>query len=253
MFDVVILTDHRYVNPKPTNQFLIELLLEDQLLLTALERIGLKTARVAWDDPNFDWKTTKSAIFRSTWNYIDHFAKFMNWLNSVSTNTQLINSANTIKWNSDKHYLIELKDKGIHIAPTLYLETNQPQRLIKLHRETNWEKTILKPVISGGGKHTYKITPETIEAIDRKFKSLNKVEAYMLQPFQTNIVKRGEISLMMINGQFTHAVLKKAKAGDFRVQSDFGGSVQMYSPTEKEIAFAEKTLAVLKEIPIYAR
>ena len=29
----------------------------------------------------------------------------------------------------------------------------------------------------------------------------------------------------MINGQFTHAVLKKAKPGDFRVQDDFGGTV----------------------------
>ncbi len=253
MLDVVLLTDHRFVNPEPNEQFLIDLLLEDQLLMNALEQIGLKTARVAWDDPKFDWKTTKCAIFRSTWNYIDHFKKFTNWLNYVSTKTQLINSAKTIKWNSDKHYLIELKEKGIHIAPTLFLEINQPQNLAKLHQETNWENTILKPVISASGKNTYKITTENIEYLDRKFKFLNKEEAYMLQPFQTNIVKRGEISIMMINGQFTHAVLKIAKAGDFRVQSNFGGSVQIYHPSQTEILFATSTLDALEVIPIYAR
>ena len=29
-----------------------------------------------------------------------------------------------------------------------------------------------------------------------------------------------------MNGIYTHAVLKKAKSGDFRVQDDFGGSVE---------------------------
>ena len=38
MFDVVILTDHRYVNPKKTDWYIDQVLLEDQLLQTALEK-----------------------------------------------------------------------------------------------------------------------------------------------------------------------------------------------------------------------
>jgi len=75
----------------------------------------------------------------------------------------------------------------------------------------------------------------------------------ILQPFQHNIVSKGEISFVIINGEFTHAVLKNAKKGDFRVQDDFGGTVQQYTPTEKEISFAEKTVKACKELPIYAR
>ena len=59
--------------------------------------------------------------------------------------------------------------------------------------------------------------------------------------------------MMIINGTFTHAVLKIAKKGDFRVQDDFGGSVHEYNPTKTEIAFAENAVKACHELPIYAR
>ena len=59
--------------------------------------------------------------------------------------------------------------------------------------------------------------------------------------------------MMVINGKFTHAVLKIAKQGDFRVQDDYGGSVYEYKPTEDDIVFAENTVKTCLELPIYAR
>ena len=56
MFDVVILTDNRYVNPTTTNWYIDQVLLEDQLLQTALEDKGLKVCKKDWADSNFDWK-----------------------------------------------------------------------------------------------------------------------------------------------------------------------------------------------------
>ena len=53
--------------------------------------------------------------------------------------------------------------------------------------------------------------------------------------------------------EILHAVLKQAKPGDFRVQDDFGGSVQIYNPTKEEIQFAENAVKSCPELPIYAR
>jgi len=75
----------------------------------------------------------------------------------------------------------------------------------------------------------------------------------MLQPFQHAIVKKGELSLIVIDGEFTHAVLKIAKKGDFRVQDDFGGTVHTYTPTKTEIEFAEQAVNACKSKPVYAR
>lgn len=47
----------------------------------------------------------------------------------------------------------------------------------------------------------------------------------MLQEFQTNIVKNGEISMMVFDGNYIHTALKIAKLSDFRVQDDYGGSI----------------------------
>ena len=57
----------------------------------------------------------------------------------------------------------------------------------------------------------------------------------------------------MIGGVYTHAVLKRAKQGDFRVQDDYGGSVVAYPPKADEIKFANQILEALPFKPIYAR
>ena len=58
---------------------------------------------------------------------------------------------------------------------------------------------------------------------------------------------------MVFGGKFSHAILKKAKKGDFRVQDDFGGTVHDYNASEEDILFVEKVVAICKPMPLYAR
>ena len=62
MYDIVILTDHRYVNPKKTDWYTDQVLLEDQLLQTALENKGLKVIKKDWADPEFDTNDANAMI-----------------------------------------------------------------------------------------------------------------------------------------------------------------------------------------------
>ena len=75
----------------------------------------------------------------------------------------------------------------------------------------------------------------------------------LFQEFLNSITAKGEISLIVIGGKFTHAVKKIAKKGDFRVQDDHGGKVEEYNPTIEEISFAENCLKTSPFTPIYAR
>jgi glutathione synthase/RimK-type ligase-like ATP-grasp enzyme len=252
-YDCVILTDQRYLNDSKTNAYKHNVYIEDRLVYHALEELGLKTLRLAWDDMFFDWSTTKSVLFRTTWDYFDRYDEFSKWLETVSKQTMLLNSEAIIKWNIDKHYLLDLQHKGIHIAESHFIEQHAKVTLAQLHDILNWKDTVLKPCISGAARHTYKLNLENLEKHETLFQELITKETMMLQPFQHNIVDKGEISMMVFNGQFTHALLKKAKAGDFRVQDDFGGSVHDYTPTEDEIEFAEACIKACIELPIYAR
>jgi glutathione synthase/RimK-type ligase-like ATP-grasp enzyme len=60
----------------------------------------------------------------------------------------------------------------------------------------------------------------------------------MVQKFMDGIVKEGEWSVIFFGGQYSHAVLKIAKAGDFRVQSDFGGTDRAADPPARALQSA---------------
>ncbi|SHG27897.1 ATP-grasp domain-containing protein [Flagellimonas flava] len=258
-FDVVILSAPGYLCAKEGNPLLTNVVLEDQLVMDALTEKGLKVTRKSWDETNFDWSSTKFALFRSTWDYIHRAEEFSLWLEKVSQKTQLINSKELISWNFDKHYLQELSSLGISIPKTIFIEKDSKITLEEIYFDAiknhgfAYNTLVLKPCVSGGARHTYKIEVKDIPSFEKTFQELIVGEAMMVQEFQQNIIDKGEISMMVFNGEFTHAVLKVAKQGDFRVQDDFGGTVKEYLPSHEEIQFAEKTVNAAPEMPMYAR
>jgi glutathione synthase/RimK-type ligase-like ATP-grasp enzyme len=258
-FDVVVLTDHRYVAPEKKTPYIENVLQEDRLVLEALQSQGLKAGRKAWDDPDFDWSTTKYALFRTTWDYFDRYAEFSNWLDMASQQTKFINPKKLIYWNIDKHYLKDLLIAGVNIPRTVFIEQGATPTLaetIKISKSEHGFTSsgyILKPCVSGAARHTYKIDDSKVGDHEAIFKQLVSEEAMMLQEFQHHIVSEGEISMMVFNGEFTHAVLKIAKPGDFRVQDDFGGTVHPYSPSAEQIEFAKSVVHAAPELPVYAR
>lgn len=252
-FDVVILTDARYTENSDTDIYIQNVNLEDNLVKQSLEKIGLNVTRKSWDDVHFNWSSTSYVLFRSTWDYFDRFEEFSNWLTTTSKQTKLLNSEFLIHWNIDKHYLLDLQKKGVHICETYFVEQGDTRSLGEIVTTLNYSNFVIKPCVSGGARETYKISIEQVSHYEKRFANLISNEAMMIQPFQKNIVDKGEISLMVMNGKFTHAILKIAKPGDFRVQDDFGGSVHDYKPTKEEIEFAENTVKSCPELPIYAR
>ncbi len=254
-YDVALLTDRRYENPSPENVdwYVGHILEEDELVRAGLERRGLSSVRVDWARGDFDWKSVRSAVFRTTWDYFQRFEEFSGWLDRVTLDTRLINSVELVRWNLDKHYLADLAGRGIRTVPTHYLEVGEPAPVRELLARAGWEHAVLKPTVSGAARHTYRIDRENAAAHDDLLAGLLEVEAMMLQPFQNEIVASGELTLVVIGGRCTHAVRKVAKQGDFRVQDDHGGTVHPHEPTREEMLFAERAAAACRPVPVYGR
>ena len=53
----------------------------------------------------------------------------------------------------------------------------------------------------------------------------------LIQAFVPEVESRGELSLVYVDGGFSHAVRKRPAGGDFRVQRDFGGTVEAVAPS----------------------
>ena len=253
MIDIVIVTQREYLEPKVNDQYHRNILIEDKLLMDAIEKHGLSTKRVSWDDQQFDWSTTKMAVIRATWDYFHRIDEYRDWLNVVKNQTNLINPYSTLTWNLDKRYLKDLFEKGINIPETRFIEQGDLRSLSSICEITQWEKWVLKPAISGAARHTYLFDKETILDHDEIFRKLIDKEAMLLQRFQPSVMEMGEWTLVIINGQYTHAVLKKARPGDFRVQDDFGGTVHDHEASQEEIDFAEKVMSTVNPVPAYGR
>lgn len=252
-YDIILLTESRLENPIIGDAYTDNVLLEADILTEALVKKGLKVGRFDWARDDVDWSQSRFLLFRTTWDYHEKWDQFSAWLESTKNKSQFINPINTIRWNLDKRYLLELAEKGVNIAKTQLFEIGEKASLKDSFNAFAKEEIVIKPLISAGGRHTYRIDKSNIDKYEELFLELLKKEAMLMQEFQRNVVTSGEISLMFFGGRYTHSVLKLAKKGEFRVQDDFGGSVHDHVASEEEISFAKHAIAQVEPIPIYGR
>jgi glutathione synthase/RimK-type ligase-like ATP-grasp enzyme len=251
---VALVTEDRYERPTAGHWWYTDNILdEDRLVAEALAVRGIESQRVSWSRADVDWSSYDAALLRTTWDYFDRFEEFSRWLEHVVACTRLINPPDLVRWNVDKHYLRDLQTRGIHVVPTVFIERGSSLTLAELQRTHDWPEVVLKPAVSGAARHTYRIDPSTVAAHEVVLAERLREEAMLLQPFQRAILEHGEMTLVVIDGRVTHALRKRAKPGDFRVQDDHGGTVHSHAATREEVMFAERAIAACEPAPIYGR
>lgn len=236
-----------------THHDLSDLTPDDRLLEAAL----VESARVdvvPWDAPDALHRLAdvEMAVIRSTWNYTDVLSAFLAFLEELhQTDTVLLNPASVVRWNCDKHYLGELERLGIAGLPTVYLARGSHVDLADLMRDRNWDDVVIKPTVSATARGLFRVNGGRLSADagtvnDALTEALNRTDL-MVQPLAPEIVDQGEWSLMFFDGHYSHAVRKRAVAGDIRVQSNFGGTVHSQTPPQALVTDAEQILETVHE------
>jgi glutathione synthase/RimK-type ligase-like ATP-grasp enzyme len=227
---------------------------EDALLSKLLEELGISHELLAWSDPDVDWSCFTHILIKSTWDYFDYYPEFLAWLNQLEAlGTSVLNPVGTLRWNSSKNYLLELKAKGYPCVAGQILPKGTATTLEALHDALGFETLVIKPLVSGGAKNTLKITRGAGKELEDKIASLLQEEDFLVQPYISEIVAVGEYSLIFFNGVFSHAVLKSPAVDDFRVQHYYGGTIQEIMPDSKMLASAQALVASFAKDSLYAR
>jgi hypothetical protein len=227
---------------------------DDLSVVDLLRAKGVEVQPLPWDVHYHDWNSFDLVVIRSCWNYHLDPEKFVHWLDQMeSQKVKLYNSVKTVRWNLHKGYLQELEQKGIPLPETIWLKKGTEADLAKLMDEKNWEKAVVKPAISATAYNTF--SASRAEASQHQKKLIEQLlQADMLvQKFMPEVQQEGEWSLIFFDKKFSHAVIKRPKAKDFRVQNDFGGTAELASPPLFALEQAEKTLALIKEQLLYTR
>lgn len=253
MLKITVLTCTKYVHPDLSKPYEANIQLEYDLLKAALEEKGVVVERTNWDNKNYDFTKTDAVVFRTIWDYFERYTEFSTWVKQISKVTTVINPLSLVEWNIDKHYLIDLQKKSLPIVETVFVDKGNFKSLNSICTTKGWGNIVIKPAVSGAAFLTYKIKESEILTNENLFKKLVAERDMLVQQFQETIISKGEASLMVFNGKYTHAILKCVKEGDFRVQDDFGGTVHPYTPTQTEILLAEQTFAICNPTPAYGR
>jgi glutathione synthase/RimK-type ligase-like ATP-grasp enzyme len=253
--DVALLTDARYEQPAPSQvtPYVRNILDEDALVLDALARRGLEAVRVDWARPGFDWSSVRAAVFRTTWDYFVRPVEFSRWLDEAALRTQLVNVPELVRWNLDKRYLLDLGRSGVAVPPTEVLAPGEPGALERALDRLGGDEIVVKPTVSGAARHTHRLTRAQAAAPPGWLTELLAAETMLAQPFLPRVLHEGEVTLVVIEGRITHAVRKRARPGDFRVQDDHGGTVHPHEPERDEIELAVRAVDACGQVPAYAR
>ncbi|RYE53957.1 MAG: hypothetical protein EOP48_13305 [Sphingobacteriales bacterium] len=227
---------------------------EESILLEFLKSKGMQIERVVWNDSNVNWEDYDLAILKSPWDYFELITDFYNWLDKLKKiDLRLLNPVDIVKWNADKHYLKDISNSKLAVIPTIYLKNGDNIALDTIFEQFGTNALIVKPCVSGGSFHTFKVNKENQEeSIDRINNLLHEMDL-MVQPFLKEIETTGEWSLLFFNGEFSHGLVKRAKSGDFRVQHYLGGSIYPQKPANILLRTAKQYVDQFAKGCLYAR
>ena len=230
-----------------------ELTEDDRPLLGELWQRGIKAEPAVWDDPRVDWRVYNAVLIRSAWDYHLKIASFRAWLSRLDTlGVESWNPTEVVRANIDKSYLKKLETAGVSVVPTLWVPQGAGVNLENALAERGWAQAVVKPAVSAGAYRTAKVRRGDAGAQAVLDEVLVHSDA-MVQPYMAEIAAEGEWSFVFLGGEFSHAVLKTPREGDFRVQVEHGGRA-VGRPAPSELLTQAREAAIVAPGPwVYAR
>ncbi|WP_099332582.1 glutathione synthetase [Actinomyces minihominis] len=220
-------------------------------LLDALAERGMDPQIKVWTDPDVDWEAAGMVVVRSVVDYARDRKKFLAWARTVP---RLLNSADVLTWNSDKHYLQELASRGLPTIQTTWIQASKNYEKRQVHaRFPAFGDFVVKPTVSSGvrdiGRYSTLDLSQRQAAIGQAMGLLAEGRDVMVQRYREEIDVHGEMSLVFFNGLLSHAVQKKALLHPSEVtdRSIREAVTEAHIPTEQELMWGEQIRAVIHD------
>lgn len=210
---------------------------------------GLTLDAVRWSDPAIDWSRYAAVMVNCAWDYQDDHEKFLRTLDAITgLGVPVLNSPDTVRWNIRKTYLREMEKRGIAIIPTLWPEAPTAPDIRDAMAAFGATDVVLKRQVGAGARSQVRYTKDDIPASGRVLDRPG-----MIQPFVPSIATEGEYSFLFVDGEFSHALVKRAAEGDYRIQEAYGGKSSTIDPSPADRRQASAVLEAIDETPLYAR
>ncbi len=233
-----------------------ELYEDDRLAAEELRRRGHEVLPALWTQtPAVALDAFDVVVMRSPWDWFHHRAQFRRYLESLhSTRARVVNTAATMLAFADKTYLPRLAAQGVAVVPTEQMLPAELVRVPALLEARGWARAVLKPAFTANAVGAQRFdTSEAAQVVRQLLDTApSSDEPYLLQPFVPSITE-GERSFVFFGGVFSHGVTKRPRAGEWRVQHEYGGVSAPFTPSAREVSEATELLARSAPGTVYAR
>ena len=227
---------------------------DDRLIPSALAALGIHAEPAVWSNDDVAWDAFDAVVIRSCWDYHLHVADFLAWLGRLdAAGIAVWNSPPLVRWNADKRYLLDLARRGVATVPTIVVASDERRDIGAVVAAEGWTRFVLKPSVSLNGYETYALRSPLDDSGRAAVSRVAAIGDVLLQPFADEVSRDGEYSFTFIDGELSHATLKRAKPGEFRVQTQYGGSTEPVDAARALSDQASHALRALPETPLYAR
>ena len=219
-------------------------------LRPALAAQGFELVEIDWAAPLDDFEGLALVMLGTAWDYQDRLDEFIARLEALEARgIAVCNPPQVVRWNARKTYLQDLAERGAATVPTLWLDDASRGDVLSAFDRFETDRVVVKRQVGAGALGQHSFTRD-----DPPAAGWTLGHPAMIQPFLPAIAEEGEYSFVFVGGAFSHAILKRPAAGDYRIQSMFGGIDTAIKPAPADLAAAEAVLASLPfDDLLYAR
>lgn len=184
-----------------------------------------------------------AVLFLGCWGYHNEptqYLDYIDWLEAQGVT--VLNPPPVLRWNMDKRYLLDLQQQGVSVAPLRHYPQHARINLADEVQQAGFVRYVLKPTVSANANKTRVCEGPPDAAACELADDILRHSGLLIQPFFDALVTHGELSLLFFGGQFSHAVCKVPRPGDFRSQPSFGAHLSPLSPSLPLLAQAQKAI-----------
>jgi len=220
-------------------------------LLAAFGAAGADAEIVDWDNPKADWARFDAALLRSAWDYTERLGEFLAWIERVASLTMLLNPPPVVRWNADKHYLLELARAGLPVVASSFAEAGSEaeRALDEFLTRQSCAELVVKPAVGAGSRDTRRHARTAIpQMLAHMRRLLGAGRSVLLQPYLEGVDRHGETAVIHIGGGFSHAIRKgpllplgAAPTGALFAAEE----ITVREPGADELSVAQRVLAAL--------
>ncbi|MCB9780925.1 MAG: hypothetical protein H6742_20315 [Alphaproteobacteria bacterium] len=226
---------------------LFELELQWAALQPACAALGIDLQLRVWDAEGpgpGGWSIDDhdAVVIGTTWDYAPRVAAFLERLDRWAARVPVLNPPAVVRWNADKGYLRDLAAAGAPTVPTRWVERVDEATVADAFVALDNPHLVAKPVVGASAYRQVELfAGQSLPPADAR-----PPGGALIQPFLPAIRDEGELSFLFCGGVLSHALRKRPAAGDYRVQSIYGGREERLTPTDADLAVAR---AVLDAVP----